>query len=396
MPYTFRDAARMVAELRPEEPVYCIRTHVLADTARRFLNGFPGTTMYAVKCNDDPRMLQGLWDGGLRHFDTASLPEIELVRGLFGDAATCHYMHPIKSREAIRAAYFDHGVRSFVVDHPDELAKMAEIVGDLSETIVIVRMEAARHQAVCDLGGKFGADFDTAVRLLRDARALGARLGVTWHVGSQCLSPQAYSMAIALAGEAIEAAGVTVEVIDVGGGFPIDYVGAAAPKLEVFFEEIRTALARLDLDPSVTVYCEPGRALVGPALSIIAKVELRRGDALYLNDGLYGSLSDLRFEGIDFPTRVIRPDGEASTGLAEFRFFGPTCDSTDAMPGPYWLPADVREGDWIEFGQAGAYSTALRTRFNGMFSDSFAYIEDEPFVPSLAMRPKSAAIRFAA
>ena len=148
---------------------------MLADTARRFLNGFPGTTMYAVKCNDDPRMLQGLWDGGLRHFDTASLPEIELVRGLFGDAATCHYMHPIKSREAIRAAYFDHGVRSFVVDHPDELAKMAEIVGDLSETIVIVRMEAARHQAVCDLGGKFGADFDTAVRLLRDARALGGR-----------------------------------------------------------------------------------------------------------------------------------------------------------------------------------------------------------------------------
>lgn len=388
MTQTFDHPAAMVEILRPENPVCCLRPHVLQATAKHLIASFPGDVMYAVKCNNDRRVLRALYDGGIRHFDTASLPEVEQVHDQF-HAPHCHFMHPVKSRHAIRESYQRYGMRSFVLDHADELTKIVAETDGGHDLTLLVRLEAARNQAVCDLGGKFGADVETAAALLRAARAPGRRLGLTFHVGSQCLSPAAYARAIRMAGEVRDLAGVEIDLLDVGGGFPVPYVGTEPPPFEAFVEAIVGAVKEIALPESTQLLCEPGRALVAGGCSLVVRVDLRRGNSLYLNDGVYGSLSDMRFDGIDFPMRVIRPDGEASRELAGFHLFGPTCDSTDSLPGPYWLPADVREGDWIEIGQMGAYSTALKTGFNGFHTVDLVYVRDDAFVPTADMLPRA-------
>jgi ornithine decarboxylase len=310
-------------------------------------------------------VLRALWDGGVRHFDCASAGEVALVRTMFPDAHIA-FMHPVKARGAIREAYFRHGVRDFVFDSASELAKILAETGDAADLGLVVRLALPKGPAVLDLTGKFGASHDDAVALLRAARPHAARLGLSFHVGSQCLDPLAWRDAMVLAGDAIRAAGVSVEVLDVGGGFPVAYPDIDPPPLGAFFAEIEAAFEALAL-PGTRLWAEPGRALVAAGGSVVVQVQMRRGDALYVNDGVYGSLSDageLRFR---FPARLIRrPEGAApSEVLRPFAFFGPTCDSADAMRGPFLLPEDVAEGDWIELGQLGAYGACLRTGFNG-------------------------------
>lgn len=402
MTQTFGSAAEMIAALQPEDPVHCLRPRAARTAAAAFVTGFPGTVMYAVKCNPDRRLLRALVDGGVRHFDTASLPEIEAVNDLVIDDLSngqaepvCHFMHPVKSRRAIGQAYHRYGVRSFVLDHPDELAKVMEATGRAPDLDLFVRMATPRKQAVCDLGGKFGIDGAEFVELLRRCRPLARRLGIAFHVGSQCLSPSAYARSVALAGQGAGAAGVSVDLLDVGGGFPVRYQGVTPPDWSDYFSVIDAA--RRDHGfTAADLYCEPGRALVADAMSIVARVELRRGDALHINDGVYGGLSEFRFEGIHLPVRRHRlggaPDGAE---LMPFRLFGPTCDPVDSMPGPHWLPADVAEGDYIEIGQTGAYSTCCRTGFNGFYSDRFVFLRDAPFhgieLPASELREIAAA-----
>ena len=384
----FDTAAAMVAADRPEDPVYCLRPHVLHESARRFTTLFPGTVLYAVKCNDDPRVLRALHDGGVRHFDVASVPEIALVRALLPEAQ-CAYMHPVKSRRAIAEAYHRHGVRCFALDHEDELAKIIDATGGAHDLTLMVRLDVPRNQALYDLSGKFGAAPAEAAALLRAARAPGRRLGLTFHVGSQCLRPAAFRRAIDLAGQTVDAAGIALDVLDVGGGFPVPYVACEPPPLEDYIAAIRDGVDALGLPPGCALWCEPGRALVAEACSVVVRVELRKGEALYINDGIYGSLSDLEIDGIDFPMRAIRPDTGSDAGaregpagrLAGFRLFGPTCDSFDRMSGPHWLPEDIREGDWIEIGQAGAYAAVLRTRFNGFHPERVVTVADGALRP---------------
>jgi ornithine decarboxylase len=356
--------ADLVAIARPEEPMHCLRPAMIADAARAFVAGFPGDTLYAVKCNPEPAVLRALWDGGVRHFDCASAGEVALVRTMFPDAHIA-FMHPVKARGAIREAFARHGVRDFVFDDASELAKILAETGHAADLGLVVRLALPKGPAVLDLSGKFGAAHADAVALLRAARPHAARLGLSFHVGSQCLDPLAWRDAMGLAGEAIRAAGVAVEVLDVGGGFPVAYPDIDPPPLGAFFAEIEAAFEALAL-PGTRLWAEPGRALVAAGGSVVVQVQMRRGDALYVNDGVYGSLSDageLRFR---FPARLIRPEGVApSDVLRPFAFFGPTCDSADVMHGPFLLPADVAEGDWIELGQLGAYGACLRTGFNG-------------------------------
>jgi ornithine decarboxylase len=350
----------LVATLRPEEPLTCLRETELSARAAEFVGGFPGATMYAVKCNPDPAVLRALWDGGLREFDCASLPEVEMVRAQFPDAPI-HFMHPVKSRRAIALSYSVHGVRDFVLDSAVELDKILEETGHADDLGLVVRLALPAGPAKCDLSGKFGAWPEEAAVLLRAARPHARTLGVSFHVGSQCLDPLAWRRAIELAGRVIRASGVPVEVLDVGGGFPVAYPDQVPPPLGAFFAEIEASVDALDM-PGLILWAEPGRALVASGTAVVVQVQLRRGDALYINDGVFGSLSDAGPPGFRYPTRLIRASG---AGEHAFTFFGPTCDSNDVMAGPFILPADVREGDWIEVGQLGAYGAALRTRFNG-------------------------------
>ncbi len=368
----------VVAADRPEEPIHCLRPETIADTAHRFIQGFPGDTLYAVKCNPDPAVLRALWDGGVRHFDCASLPEIRLVRGMFPDAAI-HFMHPIKARGAIREAWARHDVRDFVLDSADELAKIrAEIAatGVAGHLGLIVRIALPKGGAVLDLSGKFGAQAHDAASLLRSARDCASSVGVSFHVGSQCLDPLAWREALALAGQVIQAAGVKIDVIDVGGGFPVAYPGQEPPPIGAFFAEIEAGFERLEL-PGARLWAEPGRALVAAGTSVVVQVQARKGNALYVNDGVYGSLADAGTLAFRYPVRLIRPQTVISDETIGFSLFGPTCDSADVMRGPFLLPADVTEGDWIEIGQLGAYGACLRTAFNGFERARIVEVADE-------------------
>lgn len=378
--------AGMVQTLRPSEPLHCIRPAVISAAAQSFTAAFNGDVLYAVKCNPEPAVLRALWEGGIRHFDCASISEVTLVRRLFPGAAI-HFMHPVKSRSAIREAWLLHGVRDFVLDSFGELEKInQEITTDAGRPGLFVRIALPETGAVINLSKKFGADFTTAVELLRAARPLAGRLGVAFHAGSQCLDPLAWRDAIALAGEVIRASGVRVDVLDIGGGFPVAYPDMDPPPLGAFMAEIDAAYDRLDM-PGLKLWAEPGRALVAGGGSVVVQVQLRRGNMLYINDGVYGALADAGALKFCFPTRLLRNRHSAGAPDQAFGFFGPSCDSLDVMNGPFILPDDVEEGDWIEIGQLGAYGTCLRTAFNGFDRATLVEVSDRAMLDTAGYEP---------
>jgi ornithine decarboxylase len=372
------NVAGIVAAMRPEEPLHCVRPATITAASQAFVQSFNGDVLYAVKCNPEPAVLRAIWDGGVRHFDCASIAEVTLVRRMFPGAAI-HFMHPVKSRSAIREAWVLNGVRDFVFDAPGELAKiLTEIATPEAAALaalpgLFARLALPKSGAAIDLSTKFGADVETAIDLLRAARPHAGKLGIAFHVGSQCMDPLAWRDAMALAGIVINRAGVRVDIIDVGGGFPVAYPDIDPPPLGAFMAEIDAAFDRLNL-PGVKLWAEPGRALVAGGGSVVVQVQLRKGNMLYINDGVFGSLADAGALGFRFPTRPIRATKTAlGAPDAAFSLFGPTCDSSDVMHGPFMLPDDIAEGDWIEIGQLGAYGSCLRTAFNGF--DRAAVIE---------------------
>lgn len=374
MTQRFESIEEVAEALAPEVPVYCLRPAALTRHARRFAALFPGTVLYAVKCNPHPLVLDALHAAGIAHFDTASLTEIALIAGRYRDA-TCYFMHPVKARAAIRAAYGQYGVRHYVVDHPDELAKLLAETPGRDLTIVVRLKTPPDPLTVYELSSKFGCEVDSAVALLRDIEAAGCRSGLAFHVGSQCGSPASYTTALALIGEVIARASQMPAVIDVGGGFPVAYAGAAVPPLEDYMHAIGQGLARLGLPATTHVLAEPGRALVADACSLLVQIQLRRDGALYLNDGVFGSLAEMALSSLRMPVRLIRRGAVARERRA-FTLYGPTCDGLDVLPGSFELPADAREGDWLEIAQLGAYSNALATRFNGFYPETCVVIDD--------------------
>jgi ornithine decarboxylase len=364
----------LVAIHRPTEPLLCLRPATLRATAEEFVAAFPGDTLYAVKCNPDPIVLRALHEGGVRHFDCASIGEVRLARGIVADAEI-HFMHPVKSRPAIAEAYAVHGVRDFVLDSAVELAKILEETGHAPDLGLVVRLALPPGGAYFDLSGKFGALHDEAVALLRAVRTHAARVGISFHVGSQCMDPLAYRGAIQRAGVVLQEAGVMLDILDIGGGFPAAYPGMDVPPLGAFMAEIEEAVEALGLSYTPVLWAEPGRALVAAGTSVVVQVQGRRDDALFINDGIYGNMSDAGTAGFRYPVRLIRDTGAAPEGFA---FFGPTCDSVDRMRGPFVLPADVQEGDWIEVGQLGAYSAAINTGFNGFAPAQQCEVRDAP------------------
>ncbi|MEX0807444.1 MAG: type III PLP-dependent enzyme [Dongiaceae bacterium] len=370
----FRSPAEMVAAWRPDEPVYCIDRLSLVGAARRFVSLFPGHVLYAVKCNPLPFVIDALHEGGIRHFDTASIAEIELVGRRFPDAQG-HFMHPVKSPQAIRRAFDEFGVRHYVIDHAAEIDKMIAVLGeDRRDTVALVRLATPSKGAKFNLSAKFGAAPDKVVQLLRTLVDAGFQPGLCFHVGSQCLDPEAWTLALDLVDTVLHQSGIAIRCLDVGGGFPAAYEGETPPPLEAFLDAIARGVAKLALPTDCILMCEPGRALVAPAMSLVARVELATGEAVHLNDGIYGSLIGATI-GIRWPITLIRPDGPAANDSRGFRVYGPTCDNLDTLPYEFELPVDVRTGDYVRIDRLGAYAVALRTGFNGFLPNRFVTVD---------------------
>ncbi|WP_411287634.1 type III PLP-dependent enzyme [Phenylobacterium sp.] len=379
---TYHTPLDLVRERSPERPVAFARPDAVALAARWFQDKFKGDVFYAVKANPSPWVIETLAASGVTSFDVASIPEIELV-AQFAAGSRMAFMHPVKSRRAIATAYFDHGVKTFALDTHDELQKILEATGGADDLDLIVRLAVHTEGAAYSLSGKFGVEAHDAPSLLLAARrSTQDRMGVSFHVGSQCMRPTAFQAAMAQASRALVRAGVLADVVDVGGGFPSVYPGMVPPDLADYIDSIDRGFADMMVHETTELWCEPGRALVAEASSILTKVELKKGDALYLNDGSYGSLFDAAHTKWPFPVKLLRTEeGEASEvegNLRPFRFYGPTCDSLDHMPGPFWLPGDVREGDYVEIGMLGAYGVAMNTRFNGFGDAETVIVQDAP------------------
>ncbi|MBP8232296.1 MAG: type III PLP-dependent enzyme [Rhizorhabdus sp.] len=369
-------ALGLASSLKPVQPVTLLRPHAAARAARFFVEKFQGRSMYAVKANPSPDLIQILWENGITQFDVASIAEVRLVAGIAPEAKLC-FMHPVKAEEAIAEAYFDYGVRTFSLDSLEELDKIVRATKGATDLTLCVRLRVSSEMSKLSLASKFGVELADAKELLLRTRQVADALGICFHVGSQAMSPSAYVQAMEKVRAAIVAAAVTVDVIDVGGGFPSVYPGMEPPALEAYFAAIHQAFESLPVSYSSELWCEPGRALCAEYASLLVRVERRRGDELYINDGAYGALFDAAHVGWRFPVQLLR-DGEPRIRDTGFSFYGPTCDDMDRMAGPFVLPGDVNVGDYIEIGMLGAYGCAMRTGFNGFTAGERVIMTDEP------------------
>ncbi|MEO5578369.1 MAG: type III PLP-dependent enzyme [Sphingomicrobium sp.] len=373
-------SAAAIALGRPVQPVTLLRPHAAARAARFFVEKFPGKSLYAVKANPSPELLRVLWESGVTHYDVASLGEVRLVAETLPQAELC-FMHPVKAEEAIAEAYFTHNVKTFSLDTLEELDKIVRATAidgiPASDLNLLVRLRVSSDHAKLSLAAKFGAEPHEVKALLMAARQASDALGICFHVGSQAMSPAAYVEAMSRVRDAIVEAAVTVDIVDVGGGFPSSYPGMEPPPLEAYFEVIHNAFEALPISYSAELWCEPGRALCAEYASVLVRVEKRRGDELYINDGAYGALFDAAHIGWRYPVELIRAK-QSDTRPMAFSFYGPTCDDLDHMAGPFELPGDVTAGDYIEIGMLGAYGCAMRTAFNGFGVGDRVIVDDEP------------------
>lgn len=369
-----------VAQSLSERPAFVFRPKTLERATSCFQRHFNGTVLYAVKTNPDPAVLLSLYAQGVSAFDVASLDEVRLLRRLLPDAAL-YFMHPVKSRRAIRESYTQYGVRHFSLDSEEELEKILEETGHAPDLCLHLRLSIPNTYAELNLAEKFGANLQEAPALLRRIAAHSVKLGICFHTGSQSMHPDAYRVAMQMSAEVIKDAGVPVHYFNVGGGFPSMYPGMAPPDMRLYFDAIHEAFRKVEGHRFMQLLAEPGRALVAECMSLIARVELRKGNMLYLNDGTYGSLFDAGTPKFIFPVRLLRHDAQDASSLVPFSFYGPTCDSLDFMKGPFYLPGDVREGDMIEIGQMGAYARTMTTGFNGFHVDErMEWVNDPPLM----------------
>lgn len=385
------NALGVARDRRPSQPVTLVRPHAAHRAARFFVEKFPGTSMYAVKANPSPDLIRTLWDSGITHYDVASIAEVRLVRGLLPAATLC-FMHPVKPSEAIAEAYHVHSVRTFSLDSVDEVEKIVAATATdgapAADLTLCVRLRVSSAHAKLSLAAKFGVGVDEAAAVLHAARQAADALGIAFHVGSQAMSPQAYADAMALVRAAIVSAGVTVDVIDVGGGFPSIYPGMETSPLERYFAVIHRAFEDLPVSYSAELWCEPGRALSAEYASIVVRVEKRRDDVLFINDGAYGALFDAAHIDWRFPVELVRAT-VSNAKMLGFSFYGPTCDDMDFMRGPFMLPADVKAGDYLEIGMLGAYGCAMRTSFNGFGNGDTVVATDEPMASNYTVTEPS-------
>jgi len=372
----FESVDEVVNKLRPIDPIYCIRKNSINTACNWFNKNFPGKVLYAVKTNPHEEVIKEIKNGGIDKFDIASIEEIKIIKKIVPDAE-CFYMNTIKSREHIREAYFNYNIKNFALDTKDELLKIIEATENAQDLNLFVRISISNEHAEIDLSKKFGALSSEVLGLFRLTKAHSAKIGLSFHVGSQCMHPISYTKGIGEMGNIIKKTNIIPDFINIGGGFPTIYPDLRPQSLNNYIFEIKKALNNLKLEKQPVLMCEPGRALVAESGSTIVKVVLRKKQKLYINDGTYGSLFDAGFPNIVFPARMIQNGRIISKKLTAFNFYGPTCDSMDYMKGPFILPNNIKENDYIELGQLGAYGITFRTKFNGFFSDQIFEVEDK-------------------
>ena len=375
----FKSVEELVNQLKPTEPIYCIRKRSIQLASNFFLNKFPGKVLYAVKTNPHPLVLKTILESGINNFDVASIKEIETIRKI-STKANCSYMHTVKSRENIKEAYLKHGIKQFSLDTKEELIKILESTNQAKDLELFVRVAVSNEHAEIDLSKKFGAISSEASGLLRLTKQYAKKIGLSFHVGSQCMHPVSYAKGIAEIGNIIKRTKIVPDVINIGGGFPTIYPDLIPQSLDNYFDEINKALINLKLQKIPEIICEPGRAIVAESGSTIVKINLRKKQKLYINDGTYGTLFDAGVPNIVYPSKLIKNGKIISKKLTSFDFYGPTCDSMDYMKGPFILPNNVKENDYIELGQLGAYGLTFRTDFNGLYSNSIFEVEDDPIM----------------
>ncbi len=377
----FKSVENLINQLKPEKPVYCIRKNSIRSAVKHFNKKFPGKILYAVKTNPHPAVIQTIIDSGVEQFDVASIEEIKSIRN-FSQSAKCSYMHTVKSRESIKDAYFNYGVKTFSLDTKDELIKIIESTNSAEDLELFVRVAVSNEHAEIDLSKKFGALNSEAAGLLRLAKQHAKKIGLSFHVGSQCMHPISYSKGINEIGNIIKKTKILPDYINVGGGFPTIYPDLIPQSMDNYFNEIKKGLENLKLEKLPEIICEPGRALVAESGSTIVRVNLRKKQKIYINDGTYGTLFDAGTPNLVFPSKMIKDNSNKiiSKKLTAFDFFGPTCDSMDYMKGPFLLPNNIKENDYIELGQLGAYGLTFRTQFNGYYSDEIFEVEDKPIM----------------
>ena len=375
----FKDVDELVNVLKPDCPVYCIRPNSIKKSIKFFKDNFPGKVLYAVKTNPNEKIIKQIILNGIYNFDVASLSEIELIKKYKPDA-NLYFMHPVKSSESISSAYFNFGVRNFALDSKDELRKILEATNQAKDLNLYVRIAISNEHAEIDLSRKFGSLPSEALGLVRLCKEYSKKLGISFHVGSQCMHKISYSKGINEIGNIIKKTKIIPDVINVGGGFPSIYPDLNPEPLNNYLDEIKNSLKNLKLPKLPEIICEPGRAIVAESGSTIVKVILRKKQNLYINDGTYGSLFDAGVPNFILPSKMINNGRVQSKKLTSFSFFGPTCDSLDFMKGPFLLPNNIKEGDYIELGQLGAYGITFRTKFNGFYSDKIFELNDKPII----------------
>ena len=375
----FNSVDELVNRVQPVDPIYCIRPNSIKTACSWFKNNFPGKVIYAVKTNPNEKVIKQIFESGIHHFDVASINEIKLIKKIYPEAKA-YYMNTIKSREHIKEAYFKYKIKDFALDTKDELQKIIEATENAKDLTLYVRVSISNEHAEIDLSQKFGALPSEALGLLRLAKAHASKVGLSFHVGSQCMHPISYAKGIRDLGVIIKKTKILPDIINVGGGFPSIYPDLTPQPLEDYINEIKKAFNNLKLENKPKLMCEPGRVLVAESGSTIVRVVLRKKQKLYINDGTYGSMFDAGVPNFVLPTRMIPNGRMTSKKLTSYSLYGPTCDSIDYMKGPFILPNNLKEGDYIEVGQLGAYSLTFRTKFNGFYSDQIFEVQDKPIM----------------
>jgi len=375
----FKNVSELVNTLKPDYPVYCIRPDSIKTSTQFFKTNFPGKVLYAVKTNPNEEVLKNVISNGIENFDAASINEILLIKNLKADAHI-YFMHTVKSRNDISEAYFNLGIKDFALDTKDELIKILEATNHAKDLTLYVRIAISNEHAEIDLSRKFGAHVSEALGLVRLCKEHADKIGISFHVGSQCMHKISFTKAIREVGNIIKKTKIIPDIINVGGGFPSIYPDLNPEPLENYLDEIKKSITNLNLPAVPELICEPGRAIVAESGSTIVKVNLRKKQKLYINDGTYGSLFDAGVPNFILPSKMILNGRVQSKKLTPFNFYGPTCDSMDFMKGPFLLPNNIKEGDYIELGQLGAYGLTFRTKFNGFYSDEIFELADQPIV----------------
>ena len=387
----FKSVDELVNTIRPVDPIYCIRPNSIKSACNWFKSNFPGKILYAVKTNPNEKVIKHIGECGINRFDVASINEIKLIKKIF-PKAHAYYMHTVKSRENIKDAYFNYNIRDFALDTKEEFQKIIEATNNAKDLTLYIRVTISNEHAEIDLSQKFGALPNEALGLLRLAKAHAAKIGLSFHVGSQCMHPISYAKGIRELGNIIKKTKIIPNFINVGGGFPSIYPDLNPQPLENYLSEIKKNFSNLKLENRPELMCEPGRALVAESGSSIVRVVLRKKQKLYINDGTYGSLFDAGVpNNFILPTRMISNGRVTSKKLTSYSLYGPTCDGIDYMKGPFVLPNNLKEGDYIEVGQLGAYSLTFRTKFNGFYSDKIFEVKDKPI---MSMYEKDSSSRY--